>query len=100
MPLLEISVIPVGSDTASFSSHVASAVHIIQNKGLKYQLTPTSTVIEGELDQLLSAAKEIHQSELKNGTQRVVTHISIDDRSDKQLTLEQQIAIVEQAVQQ
>lgn len=98
MPLLEISVIPVGSNTASFSSNVSKAVELIKDRGLNYQVTPTATVIEGNIHQLMDIAKDIHQNELSNGTKRVVTNISIDDRVDKPLSLTQQVDIVHQTV--
>ncbi|MCT8140026.1 MTH1187 family thiamine-binding protein [Anaerobacillus sp. CMMVII] len=95
MPILEISVVPVGSDTPSFSSNVTEAVNIIKEKGLNYQVTPTATVIEGNLDEIMEVAKLIHKNEITNGTQRVVTNISIDDRIDKPMTLEHQVKTVE-----
>ncbi len=33
MPLLDISIIPVGTDSASFSSEVINAVRKVQGKG-------------------------------------------------------------------
>ncbi|OIJ11820.1 hypothetical protein BKP37_15390 [Anaerobacillus alkalilacustris] len=95
MPILEISVVPVGSNTPSFSSNVSKAVELIQQKGLNYQVTPTATVIEGSIDELMDVAKQIHKNEITNGTQRVVTNICIDDRIDKPMTLEHQIEAVE-----
>jgi uncharacterized protein (TIGR00106 family) len=98
MPILEISVVPVGSSTTSFSSNVTQAVNIIREKGLNYQVTPTATVIEGSLDDIMEVAKQIHQNEISNGTQRVVTNICIDDRIDKPMTLEHQIEAVEDSL--
>ncbi len=96
MPILEISVVPVGSSTPSFSSNVSQAVNIIKQKGLNYQVTPTATVIEGNIDELMDVAKQIHQNEIATGTQRVVTNITIDDRIDKSMTLANQVEAVEQ----
>ncbi len=98
MPILEISVIPVGTNTPSFSSSVTDAVRLIKQKGLAYQITPTATVIQGEMDQLMEVAKEIHANALRNGVQRVITHMSIDDRQDKEIQLDQQVSIVEQSL--
>ena len=97
MPILEISVVPVGSNSPSFSSNVSQAVNIIKEKGLNYQVTPTATVIEGSLDELMEVAKQIHQNEITNGTQRVVTNICIDDRIDKPMTLEHQVESVDES---
>ncbi|SEM68574.1 MTH1187 family thiamine-binding protein [Lihuaxuella thermophila] len=96
MALLEISVVPVGTNTASFSSYVSDAVRLIQQNGLNYQLTPTATVIEGEVDQLMDLAKQIHKNAMANGIHRVITHISIDERTDKPTNMQQQVQAVQQ----
>ncbi|MBO8169476.1 MAG: MTH1187 family thiamine-binding protein [Thermoanaerobacteraceae bacterium] len=98
MPLLEISVVPVGTSMASFSSFVSDAVRLIEQKGLNYQVTPTATVIEGDIDQLMETAREIHRQAVANGINRVITNITIDDRTDKQLDLKQQVDIVQQSL--
>lgn len=93
MPLLQISIVPVGTSTASFSSSVSKAVQIIDRKGLNYQVTPTSTVIEGELGQLMEVAEEIHKSVI-NQADRIITNITIDDRTDKKINMNNQVEIV------
>lgn len=98
MPLLEISVVPVGTNSTSFSSHVTNAVSLIKQKGLNYQITPTATVIEGEIDQLLDVAKDIHQNAIANGASRVITNISIDHRTDKNMDMDHQVDIVRQSL--
>ncbi|MGJ9385520.1 MTH1187 family thiamine-binding protein [Salipaludibacillus sp. CF4.18] len=91
MPLLEISVVPVGTQSESFSSDVEAAVSIIKKRGLSYQVTPTATIIEGDLDDIMDVAKEIHHNEIGNGAKRVVTNITIDDRIDKPISLDRQV---------
>jgi uncharacterized protein (TIGR00106 family) len=86
LPLLGISLTPVGTKSASFSSAVTGAVHTIEERGLKYQITPTQTIIEGELDQLMDVAKEIHENAMA-GTTRVITNITIDERRRKRRDL-------------
>ncbi len=98
MPLLEISVIPVGTNSASFSSSVTDAIRLIEQKGLTYQITPTATIVEGSLDQVMDVAKAIHQNALSNGVNRVVTHLSIDDRIDKPMSMNQQVETVQEAL--
>lgn len=94
MALMEISVVPVGTSSASFSSHVTQAIQAIEKTGLPYQITPTATVIEGSVDQLLQLASVIHQSALDQGTQRVITHMSLDQRVDKSTDLTQPMETV------
>jgi uncharacterized protein (TIGR00106 family) len=99
MPLLEISIVPVGTNTPSFSSDVVDAVRLIENRGLKYQVTPTSTVIEGEIPELMGVAQEIHQRTMEGGPSRVITHMTIDERADKEVGIQQQVDTVHQSLQ-
>jgi uncharacterized protein (TIGR00106 family) len=94
MPLMEISIIPVGTQNASISDYVSEACKVAVERGLSYQVTPTATVIEGNLDQILDAAKEMHQIPFRVGANRVVTNIIIDDRHDKDMDLQDQVRTV------
>jgi uncharacterized protein (TIGR00106 family) len=93
--LLEISIVPVGTDSPSFSSQVIDEVRVIEEKDLKYEVTPTATVLEGGIDDLWEAAREMHQKALEVGPDRIVTNISIDHRTDEQMDIDQQVDKVE-----
>jgi uncharacterized protein (TIGR00106 family) len=99
MALMEISLIPIGTNSASFSSSVVNAVRLIEERGLKYQITPTSTIMEGDVDQLMDTAKAIHQNAITNGIHRVITNISIDERMDKHISINQQVDVIQQTLQ-
>lgn len=96
MPILEISVLPVGTPTSSISSYITDACKILEQRGLEYQVTPTCTVVEGELDQLLDVAREMHQAPFANGVNRVVTSMTIDHRQDRPMDLKKQVQSVTQ----
>ncbi|KPC68245.1 hypothetical protein ADL26_20285 [Thermoactinomyces vulgaris] len=95
MALLEISVVPVGTGTASFSSYVDDAVKLIEKNGLNYQVTPTATVIEGDVPRLMELAMQIHQNAMSNGASRIITNICIDERTDKQMYMLNQVQAVQ-----
>ncbi|OIO74776.1 MAG: hypothetical protein AUJ85_04735 [Elusimicrobia bacterium CG1_02_37_114] len=89
MAIIEVNIIPIGSKTASVSKYVARALDILKKeKNIKYQLGPMETVIEGDLDKILKMAKKMHRSIFDRNIKRVVTTIKIDERSDKNLTIE------------
>jgi uncharacterized protein (TIGR00106 family) len=89
MAIIDISVVPVGTDRASVSEYVAGAVRILKNEpDVKYELTAMNTIIEGDLAKLLSLAQRMHNSAFDAGAKRVVTTIRIDERRDKPLTIE------------
>lgn len=96
LAILDISVTPVGTGEASISSFVAETCKVVKDMGLKYQVTPTGTVIEGDLDSLMKAASTMHHMPFNRGANRVITNITIDDRHDKRETMESSVqAVVE-----
>ena len=84
MALVEVSIVPLGTETPSVSKYVAQAVRVLQGEeGIKYELTAMGTIIEGDLDQLLVLVRRMHEAVFAAGAMRVVTMIKIDDRRDK-----------------
>ena len=95
MAIIDISVVPVGTKSPSVSQYVAGAVRILKNEpGIKYELTPMNTVIEGDLKKLMNLAQRMHESAFNAGVERVVTTLRIDDRRDKPLTMDGKIESV------
>lgn len=96
MALLEISVVPVGTESPSFSTAVSEALKEAERNGIKYDVSPTSTVLEGDLPALMDIAHKMHGAAFRGGTQRVVTNISIDERRDKDVSMEEAVRAVKQ----
>ncbi len=95
MAIIEVSIVPVGTGTASVSEYVASAVAIVKAEpDITYELTAMGTIIEGELDRLLSLAGRMHRSALEAGVPRVVTTVKIDERWDKVATMSHKVESV------
>ena len=86
MALMEISVVPLGLGTPSVGDYIATLVDYLQNHHIPYRLTDMGTIIEGAAADLLNWALVLHELPFRKGVQRVVTHISIDDRRDKKVS--------------
>jgi len=95
MALMEISVVPMGLGTPSVGEHVAALVDYLRKNHIPFRLTDMGTIIEGSPAQLLNWARALHELPFDQGVLRVVTHITIDDRRDKKVTLGNKIASVE-----
>jgi uncharacterized protein (TIGR00106 family) len=97
MAIIDITVIPVGTGTPSVSEHVVEIQKLLQqNEGrIKFQLTPMSTLIEGDLNVLLEIVQAIHELPFQKGVQRVCTNIRIDDRRDKEHSMERKLEAVQ-----
>ncbi len=96
MAICEITVIPLGTKTTSASKYVAKCLDVARQSGLKYELTPMSTVIEGNLDKILKTIRVMHEVPFNEGVHRVVTTITIDDRRDKKITMEYKLKSVKE----
>ncbi|GGE29541.1 hypothetical protein GCM10011571_34590 [Marinithermofilum abyssi] len=94
MPLMEISVVPVGRESGSFSDVIREICMTVEEHGMKYQLTPTATVIEGDVEPLLRLAGDIHRRSFRKGVDRVVTALTIDDRNDEPMEMDTQVSKV------
>lgn len=94
MALMEISVVPLGTGQPGVGDYVADIIKYLKNNDLPYTLTDMGTVLEGEIDQLLAVARVLHELPFQKNVWRVVTHITIDDRRDKKVHLEDKIKAV------
>ena len=102
MPIMEISVIPVGTKTTSVSKFVASAIKILKEyKGIKYEITSMGTIVESDsLRKLLDIAEKMHEGIFKEGAKRVLTSLKIDDRRDKKISMESKVKSVKEKLRQ
>ena len=98
--MMEISVIPLGTSSTSVSPFVADCVKVLEEEGLKYEVTPMGTQVEGDLEALFEVARKMHEAPFRRGAFRVVTTLKIDDRRDKPLSLEgKRTAVLEKLTQ-
>ena len=91
MPVINLSfqVIPKVSDAETYRV-VDLAIDVVKNSGVKYEVGPMETTMEGELDQLLEIVKEAQQVCVDAGAERVMTMIKIDYHP-KGVTMEEKI---------
>ena len=73
---VSVQVLPLHPDPYPI---VDRAIEVIQNSGVKYEVGPLETTLEGELDQLLEIAKAAHRACFVEGVEKVVTLIKIAD---------------------
>ncbi len=94
MAMAEVTVVPMGTGSPSLSAYVAEVLKLVKESGVKYQLTPMGTILEGELDEIFSLVRRMHEVPFSDEVKRVVTTLKIDDRRDKPLTMEGKVRAV------
>ncbi|MGG1628749.1 MTH1187 family thiamine-binding protein [Rossellomorea sp. NRS-1567] len=104
MAIVDVTVIPIGTESPSVSSYVADLHRILkeyEEKGeIRFQLTPMNTIIEGGLPVLFQVIQDIHESPFQQGIKRVATNIRIDDRRDKKSTMEGKLSSVQRQLEE
>lgn len=58
---------------------VDKAIEVVQRSGVKYEVGPHETTMEGELDWLLEIVKAGHRACFEAGAERVITFVKIVD---------------------
>jgi len=71
-----VQVLPLAEDVYAV---VDKAIAVIAASGVKYEVGPMETTLEGPLDQLLEVAKAAHLACLEAGAEKIVTLIKIGD---------------------
>jgi uncharacterized protein (TIGR00106 family) len=99
MAIMEISVVPLGLGHPSVGDFVAQLVKYLQAEGIPYELTDMGTTIHGHAARLLKVAQVLHELPFERGVNRVMTHITIDDRRDKDVHLGDKIKSVKARLQ-
>ena len=71
-----IEVLPLHPDPYPI---VDEAIKVIQESGVKYEVGPMETTLEGDLDELLDVVKAAHKACFVEGVEQVVTIVKIGE---------------------
>ena len=94
MVLLEMSIVPMGKGE-SVGAYVAQCVELIDQSGLDYELHSMGTIIEGELEQVLSVMQQCIEC-VAQASNRVTCTAKLDYREGASGRLKSKIASVEE----
>jgi uncharacterized protein (TIGR00106 family) len=92
--LAELSIIPVGGSAHS-SAELAKILKLVDESGLSYQLTPSSTCIEGEWDEVMRLIHRCHDRAHK-GSSHVMTFIKLEEDDGERNKLASNVTSVEE----
>jgi uncharacterized protein (TIGR00106 family) len=93
--IAEVKIVPLGTKTTSLSRYVKACTLLLKNTNdITFQITAMGTIIQGRLDRVLELISKMHEIPFSMGNQRVLTTITIDDRRDKEATIESKVKAV------
>jgi len=70
---------------------VDKAIQVVQESGVKYEVGPMETVMEGELDELIEIVKRAQDACIEAGASEVMTYVKIHYRPHKGVTINEKI---------
>src|SRR5262245_12454513 len=92
--LAEFSIMPLGIDD-HLSGPLAEVLKIVDTMGLPYKLTPGSTCVEGEWQEVMEVIHQCHMR-LRDKSNHVVTLIKIEDEEGATDKINRNITSVEE----
>ncbi|MEH7442864.1 thiamine-binding protein [Bacillus sp. JJ1122] len=75
--LVSVQIIPKASSTEEVIKLVDEAISIIDQTGVKYEVHPLETTMEGELETLLSVIAEMNKKMVELGSPNVISQVKI-----------------------
>ncbi len=97
MATAELTVIGLGRSDPSASEYVAEIQRRLaaQDK-VRYRLQAMGTELEGSTEDILAVVAELHRVPLELGLPRAYSVLKLDERTDKEQTLDDKIRSVEE----
>jgi uncharacterized protein (TIGR00106 family) len=91
MIIAQLSIAPIGKDV-SVSRYVKIALDVLKNSNIKFATNAMATVIETDtIETLFQVVTQVHHAVMDAGPKRVITELKIDDRQDKNATIESKL---------
>ena len=94
---IDLCVVPIGVGV-SLSPFIAACQRQIAQSGLKSQLGPNGTAIEGPWDEVMACVHECHQELHRMGAPRIYTTLKINTRTDRDQSFEDKVNAVERCL--
>ena len=82
----ELQVIPLGAGV-SVRAEVMRIVGLLRQHDFVLETHAAGTDIEGELEEILAAVRQIHESLHAEGSARLISYLKLETRTDKEPTL-------------
>ncbi len=96
--MIDLCVVPIGVGV-SVSRYVAACQRILDEAGLKHQLGPYGTTIEGEWDAVFEAVRRCHETLHDMGAPRLFSTLKVGTRTDREQTIEDKLDSVRAKLQ-
>lgn len=85
---LGIQIVPKSKNQDSYQL-VDKAIAVIAESGVKYEVTPFETVMEGPEEKLMAIAKAAQEAVLAAGAEEILVYYRMQIRSEKDVSMDE-----------
>jgi uncharacterized protein (TIGR00106 family) len=97
MATADLTVIGLGRSDPSAGEYIAEIQRRLASQNrVRYRLHAMGTELEGSTEDILAIVGELHRIPFQMGLPRVYTVLKLDERTDKEQTLEDKVRSVEE----
>ncbi|WP_079479204.1 thiamine-binding protein [Halobacillus salinus] len=75
--LVSIQIIPKTKDGEDVIPYVDEAIALIDQSGLRYEVHPLETTIEGDLSDIFSLIEQMNEAMIERGSTNVISQIKV-----------------------
>ncbi|MDQ0976231.1 thiamine-binding protein [Neobacillus sp. 179-C4.2 HS] len=75
--LVSIQIIPKPSDGGDVIPYVDEAIRVIDESGVKYEVHPLETTMEGDISHLFSIIEKMNERMMEMGSKNVISQIKV-----------------------
>ena len=87
---LGIQIVPKSKNQDTYAL-VDRAIDVIAAAGIKYEVTPFETVMEGPEDQVLAIAKKAQEAVLAAGAEEILVYYRMQIRAGRHVTMDEKV---------
>jgi uncharacterized protein (TIGR00106 family) len=85
---IAFQILPISSDKSEMYAWVDAAIKVIQDSGLKYEVCPFETVIEGPYESVMAVIEKAQEACFAAGATDLLAYIKIQRSKDKDVSME------------
>lgn len=85
-----IQVVPISTDKHPYE-WVDEAIHVIANSGIKYEVGPFATILEGTYEEVFKVIHDINETLLNKGCPEWITNLQVQLRNDRDVTGDEKV---------
>ena len=86
-----IQILPIVRDKHPYA-WVDGAIEVIQQSGIKYEVGPFATVVEGKYNEVMAVINAVNEHLFSNGCNEWIASVQINMRSNSDITAEEKVA--------